>query len=194
MKLMSKIAGLILATTLSANAFLYVAWNGFSGFTMSDGVTPWVPDPSSALVQLIYSPDAIAGDPLPGGAATGDTILDEQMVTEAMVGNPYGAGFSFIYGPDTDLVGFLYVRVFEAGTSPGVVPVGAFYYTSPLYATVNNPGPPTPPNDVSAGDAGTGDGDFGTYRLTQQVVPEPSVIALAALGAAVVAVRRFRRS
>lgn len=184
----------IVAISATSHGFLYVNWSGPSGFTMSDGVTPLVPDPAGALVQLIYSPDNIAGDALPGGIPTGDTILEEQVITEASTGNPYGAGFSYLYGPAADLVGYLYIRVFEAGTSPGVVPVGAFYYTGPIFTAVVNPGPPNVPNSINAGPAGGGDGDYGTFRLTQQVVPEPSVLALAALGAAVVAVRRFRRS
>lgn len=195
MKRILLVLSAIAVSALSANAFLYVAWNGPSGFTYADGTTPLFSSPTNtALVQLVFSPDNVAGDALPTGLATGDTIIDQRVLTEPEVGNPYGALFSYIYGPDTDLVGYLYVRVFEEGTSIGVVPLGAFYYTGPIVATTVNPGPPTLPDNVGAGDAGTGDGDFGTYRLTQVVVPEPSVIALAALGAAVVAVRRFRRS
>jgi hypothetical protein len=182
------------AAVTSAHSAIFVAWNGPSGFTMADGTTPLVGGVAQALVQLVYTPDAIAGSAEIGGTATGDTVLDQQLIDEALTGNAYGAGFSFVYGPSADLIGFLYVRVFEAGTSIGNVNVGDFYYTGPLFATVNNPGPPATPNDVNAGAAFGGDGDSGTFRLTQQVVPEPSVLALAALGAAVVAVRRFRRS
>lgn len=177
----------------NASAFLYINWSAYPGIVTPSN-DPLFPDLTTpALFQLIFTPDAIVGDALPGGAVDGnDVVLQEQVITAGDLGGDFWATTSsWIYGPETYQVGYVYVRVFEAGTGIGNVPVGALYFTGILYSTVDNPAGPVPPEFVDLGPGGTG--PYGEYALNQTVVPEPSVIALAALGTAVVAVRRFRR-
>lgn len=179
-----------------SHAGLYIAWNGFGGHCLNDATgTPWVANGGVGLVMLIYTPDNIIDPAFPGNGVSGnDIVLDYQYVDEIYTGNPYGAGYSYIYGnPDGStpyMPGYVYVRVFEAGTIYGSIPIGAAYHNGPLYATVNNPGVPTPPTDVSGGDAGAGPGPYGTWPLNFQVVPEPATFAIFALGGILVAVKR----
>lgn len=198
---MKKLA-LILALALSGAAYshasLIVNWGDPTGFVMNDGTTPILDGGvgTTALVQLIWTGDGVQDDALIGGLVGGaNEILAQQTITDVQFGNPYAGTFSFDYGPEADRSGFLYVRVFQGGTSIGNVNAGDWYFTGMLTATVNNPGGAAPPDDVYAGDPPYGGtGDFGTFALNQQVVPEPTTLALAALGVLGLVARRFRRS
>lgn len=177
----------------TANAALSINWGTPAGFTLADGTTPIVAT-GNALLQLIYSPDAVAGVAGLDGSATGDTILDQAVVDVNLDGFGYAIGYSDTYSGAYQ-AGFVYIRAFQSGTAVGSTPAGSQYFSGPMFATINNPGGATPPDDVNAGDAGTGTGDFGTYRLNQVVaVPEPATYAFIGIGALMAAVRRMRRS
>ncbi|MCO6400104.1 MAG: PEP-CTERM sorting domain-containing protein [Verrucomicrobia bacterium] len=187
-----------LATVVSSHALISVNWQDNSGFVMPDNVTP-IMDPSTGgtniLTQLIFTPSGIIGAATVGGGVSGDNvILDQQVFNEGFTANPYGATLSENYqGPD--LVGKLFVRVFQGGTDIGVAPVLTWYYDGLLYDTVVNAGGAQPPDIVEAtSPASSGSGPFGTYVLNQQIVPEPTTLALAALGVLGVVARRFSRS
>ncbi|MCO5045840.1 MAG: PEP-CTERM sorting domain-containing protein [Kiritimatiellae bacterium] len=184
------------AASLSAHAYLYVNWSTPAGFTMNDGVTPILSGGQTGLVQLVFSPDATPGLAQVGGAADGDIILDQREISEASLGggDTWGLFFSELYGPNPDMVGSVYIRMFQGGTSIGNVSAGDWYFTSALLTIEINPGPPNTAQDLVALAAGTGPGDMGTAILNQQVVPEPTTLALAALGVLGVVARRFRRS
>jgi hypothetical protein len=186
------VMGLMITT---APAFLYINWSTYPGVINPDSSALFPDDTTPALFQLIFTPDVIQGDALPGGAVSGnDTILQQFTVTYNDIGGGdyWASTYSVIYGLAPFQAGYVYVRVFQAGTSIGNVPVGALYVTGPLFPTIDNPGPPTVPDFIDLGPGGSG--PYGEYMLNQVVVPEPTVLALAALGAGVVAVRRFRRS
>lgn len=190
-KVLTAIAAVVIAGTV--NADIFVNWSGPSGFVQNDGTTPIVPDPTTALVQLLYSVDGSFDAADIGGTAGSDSVLSQQLISEVLTGNPYGAQFSFVYTAPFQ-AGFLAVRVFDGGTSSGVVPAGTWYFTGPAVATLNNSGGANPPDPVRAGLAGTGPGPFGTYILNQQVVPEPMSIAFLGLGAVIAAARRIRKA
>lgn len=190
---------IMLSGMSAANAALYVSYSDLSGVTMNDGVTPILDasvDASQiALVQLIWTSDGVQDLATIGGGVSGaNEILDQQNISAALLGNDYAANFAFLVGPSPDRVGSLYVRIFQGGTSVGNVDVGDWYYTGILNPVVVNPGPPSVADDVNLGPLGAGTGDFGTYSLNQQVVPEPTTLALAALGVLGLVARRFRRS
>ena len=182
----------VLAIASAVNADIVVNWSGPSGFVKNDGNTPLVPDPATALVQLLYSTDNSFADADIGGTAGSDTVLSQQTISEVTAGNPYGT-FSFPYSTPFQ-AGFLAVRVFDGGTGVGNVPAGTWYFTGPSFATINNAGGSNPPDDVNAGLGGTGPGPLGTYILNQQVVPEPMSIAFLGLGAVIAAARRIRKA
>ncbi len=195
-KIASSMVALVLAA-MTSQAALMIDWHDYTGFSMNDNVTAILDAGvgSQALVQLIFTASGTQSAALIGGAASGDNvILDQQVIDSAVLGNDYGAGFSYSY-VNADMVGSLFVRVFQGGTSIGNVSPGAWYFNGYLHTAVVNPGPPAAPDAVPAGvPPGGGTGPFGTYALNQQVVPEPTTLALAALGVLGVVVRRFRRS
>ncbi|MCO5067842.1 MAG: PEP-CTERM sorting domain-containing protein [Kiritimatiellae bacterium] len=189
--------GMVLSLAVSSHAALYVSYGDSTGFVMPDGTTPIINGGtgSNALFQLIFTASGINSAAFVGGATSGDNvILAERTFSEADAGNPYlGTAFE-IYGPDTYQAGYVFVRIFQGGTDVGNTAVGDWYIDGQILATINNPGPPTIPDLVQVGPVGGGTGFSGTYRLNQQVVPEPTTLALAALGVLGVVARRFRRS
>ncbi|MCZ7592758.1 MAG: PEP-CTERM sorting domain-containing protein [Kiritimatiellae bacterium] len=204
---MKKIAAMLLAGGLamsSAQAGLQVQWEGLDGFVHTDMSTIF---PSATfgdgqyLAQLIWTPDNFIADAWIGGAV--DPGSNEVIIDSASILNP-----GDVYGPlpaqnyaGLFVGGYIYARVFDVGSdNPANITVGSAYYAGPLVLAVDNADPGV--NQVynihqSTADAmfpGQGFDGFGTDVLNQQVVPEPTVLALAALGLGVVAVRRFRRS
>lgn len=183
-------AALLAASTASAT--LNVIWSGVDGFYRSDASTPLL-DPQgsgvSALYQLIFT--TVNGySPAGVGATVGatETVLATFVNVEAGDGsNTYGELPAQSYsGPFS--AGFVYVRVFDQGTSAGGVGVvnGTWYYNSPLYAAVDSADPDTTQSVNAQG--GNTIGGFGDALNLQ--VPEPASLALMSLGGLALAIRR----
>lgn len=190
---MKKYAAILAAIAMSAaaaSATITVNWISTQGVD-DPTIGIYEPDlPVGSLVQLIWSPDNIIGalDPLnPTVAQGGDVVLDSEFTTLQggfFITDTYPESLASVT-EGAFLSGYVYVRVFNSAAPT----IGDRYGESSLVGnplTDQDPNPATPdivdlaPSEV--------------FTLNQQIVPEPSVLALAALGAAVVAVRRFRRS
>ncbi|HMP76655.1 MAG TPA: PEP-CTERM sorting domain-containing protein [Kiritimatiellia bacterium] len=193
---MKKIASALivgLASASIASATITIEWKSSFGV---DDPTIGVASPDlqvGSLVQLIWTPDATIGalDPLNPTAAQGNDIVIDSLFTAGVGGfattgtYPDGAGPLIGVTEPQLLSGYVYIRVFNTAAPT----VGDWYGESALVGnplTDQDPSPSTPNVVDIAGSS--------FFTLNQQIVPEPSVLALAALGAAVVAIRRFRRS
>ena len=192
MKVKAILAALVASAAVSSYGAISINWLTPSGFVQNDGTTPLLQDTPTALFQLIYSADNTAGAANADGSSTGDTILEEIVVNSVDV-DVDASFFSDVYSqPFTS--GFVYLRVFEAGTTVGNTPAGTWYFTGPVFATQDIT-PPALDQQVNEGSPGGGAGPSGRYILNQQVpVPEPGVLAFLGIGSLLMVVRRFRRS
>lgn len=186
------LAAFVVASSLavSANATIFVIWRSTAGVDdPTIGITE--PDlPMGSLVQLLWTPDAAINSIdvfNPTIAQGNDVVLDSYFTTITggfFTDGTYPEALASVTEP-TFLSGYVYVRVFNSAAPT----IGDWYGESELV------GNPLTDQDPSPGLADVVDvAEFSTFSLTTEIVPEPSVLALAALGAAVVAVRRFRRS
>lgn len=189
----------------SAQAALQVQWRGLDGFVHTDMSTLFpdsTPGNGSYLAQLIWTPDAFKADAWLNGAV--DPGSNEQILGSVVInntGDQYGALPQQNYVGSFPGAGYVYARVFDIGSdNTATIIAGSWYYSGPLLAATDEANPIIyQVYNIHQGTAdamfpGQGFDGFGTDVLNQQVVPEPSVLALAALGLGVVAVRRFRRS
>lgn len=191
---MSKYVAMLAAMVMTAgSAFATISVNWVSNNGIDDPNTPGAgPDlPVGSLVQLIWSPDAVISslDPFNPTSPTGNDQLLDSAFTTLLGGFALGGTYPEATVGQTEptfLSGFVFIRVFNAAAPT----IGSWYGESSLV------GGPLTDQDPTPGLANTVDiaPGPGAFVLNQQIVPEPSVLALAALGAAVVAVRRFRRS
>ena len=193
---MKKLLGIVAAIVMmvqSASATISVIWQ--SGFGIDDP-TIGVSEPDlvvGSLVQLIWTPDAIIGmvDALNPTVAQGNDIVIDSLFTSLLGGfgtsGTYadGVGALSAINESTLLTGYVYLRVFNAAAPT----IGSWYGESTLIGnnlTDQDPSPATPDVLDIAGSS--------MYTLTTEIVPEPSVLAFLGIGAALVAVRRMRRS
>lgn len=183
----SIVAMLVAASTASAS--LNVTWSGLEGFYRSDASTPLLDPLSSgntALYQLIFTTvDAYGQAGIGATVGVNETVLASFVNVEAgdnsnlygeLPAQSYTSGFQ---------AGWLYVRVFDQGTSGGGAGVvnGTWYFNSPRYAAIDQANPDT----TQLVDANSGP-DFGDTLNLQ--VPEPSVLAFFGIGGLALAIRR----
>lgn len=189
----------------SAQAALQVQWSGLEGFVHTDMSTLFpnsTPGNGSYLAQLIWTPDAFKADAWLNGAV--DPGSNEQILASAIVnnlGDEYGPLEAQNYAGAFPGAGYVYARVFDLGSDNiATIIAGSWYYSGPLLATVDQADPLIQQDYIihqGTADAmfpGQGFDGYGTDVLNQQVVPEPSVLALLGLGALGLGYRRFRRS
>ena len=179
---------------LSAQAAIFVRWEGPDGFYRSDdttGLLAPVTGSQTAYAQLIYTPvnsyGTDMGELVGGGVVAGQQVLDTFIITDAGP-NDYA---TFVDSFSTTFqAGFIFARVFDQGTgNPANIVAGTWYYNSPIIATVDNiTANPTvfniQGNNPSVINSGFGDTVF------LQVVPEPSTLAFLGIGGLVLAIRR----
>jgi hypothetical protein len=184
------IAFITCAVALTAGADMFVDWYAGSGFYKPPGDAVGIMDggsPATVLAQLIYAPttntwsSATAG----GGVDAGFVILDSYNASFAV--DTDWAVFSQTY-TGAYVVGACYGRIFQDST----VDVDDYYYNGDMFEYANLlPPSPEPAHELydMNQDLWLGWGD----ALQEQVVPEPSTLALLVFGALTVVARRFRR-
>jgi hypothetical protein len=207
MKKIMATAAALLASIQFAQADLNIQWYfGFGVF--NTGESDLVSGPGllsvntsgSTILQLIYAglDDVVAPvDPSNSGngyVGAGDTVLQSIPVTTGVNGyDDYvykGPGAPYTDVAWTDYGGLAYIRVFYDATPAG----GEAYYDSPTFAIVNSVDS-TPANSQTIfGESGSNIAPSQGVALDQTIVPEPSAIALAGIGAWVVALRRRRQA
>lgn len=162
-----------------------VSWSTPSGFVRSNGVTPLL-ESGSALFQLVYSADEIADPPGPGGGTSGDDVVWAQKVADSSTAGLYGQHFAAAITHNFE-TGCLYVRVFDAGTAPGNVPLGTAYFTGPVAWPMYYLGLPNLNQEVREGvfAAGLSLNGMGHFVLNEdEYVASPLAEALDAPGLA----------
>lgn len=187
---------MVLAACVATTARATITVNWFAGGGVEspfDGDTTGNDMPAGLYVQLIWSPDGSYSsfddlDPLSvdSGFVVLDTYTDPNGGAFSTSGT-YADGSGTLTGVSEAelLAGSLYIRVYS-DSSPTA---GDWWGQGPIVGGLLDQDPsPTTPNFVDLTD---GDNPYSTWTA---IVPEPSVLALAGLGALVVAVRRFRRS
>lgn len=202
---MKKIAIVALAAmslVSAARAGINVQWSagwGFYDFGAADTASLNPADGflfsgQSAILQLIYSPDANASavDPgnVGGGYVTGgEIVLETRTITDGIGGyDSFGFNSSIppAYFNATFTAGFVYVRVFQ-DTTPAA---DEHYYNSGTLALADRvSGEPTAQVlQINSDPNNNGD------ALNLTIVPEPATFAFLGIGGLLIAARRMRRS
>jgi len=148
-----------------------------------------------SLYQLIWTTGGSASviDPSnPLGLGAGEKLLQQWNTTVVGFLDTNPASYQstdFALLPDGLVAGSVYLRVFNSGTPDGI---------TGFYAGTSSPLVGGPLNDQSPGPNSENTVDIApssTYSLSfYQIVPEPSVLAFLGIGAALVGIRRMRRS
>ena len=158
--------------------------------------------PAGALYQLIWQPLASGGvpsaiDPLNPAVPTGASELVLGSWFTSMTGtldvNTVNGDSALLGFPNDYLVsGYVWTRVFNVA-APGV---GDYYGDGGITGgPLNDISQANPPGSNTSDVAPNLDDTPNTFVLSNQImVPEPSVLAFMGIGAALVAVRRFRRA
>ena len=179
------------AAAMTANANIILNWKADGGFYITGGPGGgdfWATG-SSALAQLIFTTDnIITGAVDNAGANYLPTGNDSQLTTFTISSgsSTFGEFNAGVYNAAFQS-GFVYVRVFQ----PGTIAAGTKYYDSPVFATINNGGPPASP-DVLQVNTDTNNGNDLTNTVV--AVPEPATFAFLGIGGVLLAVRRMRRA
>ena len=187
------IASLVILGSFSAYANMQILWSGTEGFVRNDGNpigTGFAEGASVYLAQLLYSPSGIQSGVMPGGLAMGDNeVISTIIVPNAeedfapLQANSHNEPFR---------AGFIFARVFDAGSFDSVNIIGGmFYYDGPTAAIVQQ-SDPSVVQAYSIHTSSAGIPGFETDILNLQVIPEPSVMALLGLGGLMLAIRRQR--
>lgn len=155
--------------------------------------------PAGALYQLIWTPSLPVYNPAYGYSVYNPLSPTDVGPSEKLLGSWFSStlgivdtvgavGDSVAQGLANDglVSGYVYTRVFNVGSPT----VGDYFNVGGLTGgplgdqSQANP-PASDTSDVAAGDL---------FTLSIQIVPEPSVLAFLGIGAALVGIRRMRRS
>lgn len=150
----------------------------------------------STILQLIWAgaDNAIdIADPNQTGGGNGDYVSDDDVVWATITAVDGAAGYDEwvfnsvtpVYVNATFTAGFVYARVFQDETPAG----GEYYHDTSLLALSNVGGDITQAQLLPIGSDSA-----GVSTENQMIVPEPSAVMLAGLGALVLAVRRRRQA
>ncbi len=157
--------------------------------------------PIGTIVQLIWTSDTTAGalDPLnPLTPTGGDITINNGLNNYWTIDASAGRISHTITDSDSLIGGYVYARVFGA-TSTGSIGIGTMYLEAPVWSATPGTTTPSGPLVLATSDPATTlqfditPGGANIW-LNQTIVPEPSVLAFLGIGAALVAVRRMRRS
>ena len=155
--------------------------------------------PVGTIFQLIWTSDTTAGalDALNPLTPTGGDAAIMNGVDNYWTLNFTGRMSYTVTDSDSLIGGYVYMRVFNA-TSVGAIGAGTQYLEAPVWSATPGTTTPSGPLVLSTADpATTLQFDITPGQniwLNQTIVPEPSVLAFLGIGAALVAVRRMRRS
>lgn len=187
------VGGLVLwMLGVDVQAGLGLNWATPSGLVQADGITPLL-ESGSALFQLVYAGgDSIADPPTVGGGVSGDDEVLAQQVADASTAGSFGQHFAATYvDPAWSFPAFVYVRIFDRGTSIGNVPSGTAYFQGVLVAADSAWSWASTYQEISEGPFAGGaslDG-MGRYVLNQQVgggpQPEPPALEITTANATV---------
>ena len=183
------VAGLMSASVVQAS----ISVNWFTGNGIDAPLGGALP--SGAMVQLIWTPDSLIGalDPnTPTATAGNDILLQTDFTTFNGLfafSGAFNDGSGALLGinESTLLAGYVYVRVFSSGAPM----IGDYFGLSSL---VGNPLNDQDPTAGSPDFVDLSPNDSVPFDAWTAIVPEPSVLAFLGIGAALVAVRRMRRS
>ena len=157
--------------------------------------------PIGAICQLLWSSDATAGalNPLdPLNPTGGDSAIMNGANNYFTLTSTGRMSYDLTTLSDSYIGGYVYVRVFDA-VSVGAIGAGTMYLEAPVWSATPSSITPAGPLQLLTADPTTKltlditPGGANIW-LNQTIVPEPSVLAFLGIGAALVAVRRMRRS
>jgi len=193
---------LVLMANCSLQAGTSVDWYDGAGFYPHGAADVTSATPGTGIAasqaviwQLIWAGGNNAIDIVDTGNSAGGYVYNDDVVlaTRNVPANDptytewvYGTAGQFsLFQSGTTYAGVFYQRVLSS-TTPSV---GDWYYNSPTLAAVNwTSGDPDQVFD------GNSNPSLGGDAMNVQIVPEPSSMALLAIGLGVVALRRMRRS
>lgn len=187
---MVALSGLFAMTT---QADVNIAWAHPNGYYDNMDVGESVAAAGGDLYAiLIWTPDGNVGMPEVGNLAGGGNMVSSGLLVSDFGGAAdYGWGASVnIAAPNFDPLGFVVSRVFQANSAAAADMVDVWYYDSAAIALLDK-GPADGPQIVDANRNSSANG-VGDAISTGQVVPEPSTLALLALGLGTVLFRRRR--
>lgn len=197
MKRFLLVFGLMIALTIRAQAWIYVAWGAGAGFYFT--VDPFTgilaPDASGnqTIAQLIWSADAVADtvDASTVNYVTGDDVwLATFVLTEGVGGTTQWANFApqtYSEGTHDHDAGFLYARIFQDATPAN----GEVYYASTPVANGNVNPTNVPPLTAQTLEMNSDLVNGNELNLT--MIPEPGTLGLLGLGIMAIGGRCLRR-